>query len=87
MTDDTPEIEYSPLCEDLTRDGVTVRVEIYRILGEDESWLLEVVDQNETSIVWSETFATDKDASAEFYRTLEAEGIRGVLEAKDDRLH
>ena len=29
--DDDPEIEYSPLCEEVTRDGLTVRVQIYRL--------------------------------------------------------
>jgi hypothetical protein len=26
-----PEIEYSPLCEEVTQDGLTVRVQIYRL--------------------------------------------------------
>jgi hypothetical protein len=29
--DDNPEIEYSPLCEEVTQDGLTVRVQIYRL--------------------------------------------------------
>ena len=42
MIDDW-EIETSPLCESVTRDGMTVRVKIYRLRG--EGWSLEVIDQ------------------------------------------
>ena len=78
--DDTPEIEYSPLCERVTRDGITVRVEIYRLVGRGEGWSLEVVDERGGSIVWDGTFAKDEDAYTEFYRTLGLEGIRSIAE-------
>ena len=82
-----PEIESSPLCEDVTRDGITVRVEIYRLAGSNEGWSLEVVDQKGASTVWSELFAKDTDAYAEFYRTLETEGIRSFAEQPSGRAH
>ena len=72
---DDPEIESSPFCRTVTRDGITVRVEIYRLAGKDERWSLEVVDDEGASTVWSDTFATDVEANAEFRRTLETEGI------------
>jgi hypothetical protein len=37
---------------------------------------LEVVNHEGGSTVWDDRFATDKEAYAEFYRTLEVEGIR-----------
>jgi hypothetical protein len=74
--EDDPQIESSPLCTSVTRDGITVRVEIYRIAGSGEGWSLEVVDQDGGSTVWSDLFATDRDAYAEFTQTLEMEGIR-----------
>ena len=80
MLDEDPEIEISPLSGKITRDGVTVEVLIYRIAGEDADWTLEVVDQDDASTVWDDTFPTDKDAYAAFYRTLEIEGIRSFLE-------
>jgi hypothetical protein len=85
--DDTPEIEYSPLCERVTRDGITVRVEIYRLAGRGEGWSLEVVDQLGGSTVWDGTFVKDEDAHAEFYRTLELEGIRSIADAAPGRAH
>lgn len=80
MIDEDPDIETSPLSGKVTRDGVTVEVLIYRIAGEDVGWTLEVVDERDASTVWDEQFSTDKDAYAEFYRTLEREGIRSFVE-------
>jgi hypothetical protein len=75
MVDDDPEIESSPLSRSVAEDGITVRVEIYRLVGKDERWLLEVLDHEGSSTVWSETFATVLEANIEFHRTLETEGI------------
>jgi hypothetical protein len=80
MTDHDPEIEYSPLCGSVTRDGITIQVQIYRLEGGTEDWSLEVIDQDDASTVWDDLFATDEEAYAEFYRTLETEGIRSFAE-------
>ena len=85
--DDNPEIENSPLSGSVTRDGITIRVDIYRLAGRDEGWSLEVVDQDGGSTVWKATFSSDGDAYAEFYRTLEAEGIRSFVEQPSGRAH
>lgn len=75
MVDDDPEIESSPLSRSVAEDGITVRVEICRLVGKDERWLIEVVDHEGSSTVWSDTFASDLEANIEFHRTLEMEGI------------
>ena len=77
--EDDPEIEYSPLCEEVTRDGLTVRVQIYRLKNGDSGWSLEVIDQEGASTVWEDLFATDQGAFAEFSQTLETEGIQSFL--------
>jgi hypothetical protein len=91
MNDDSeldPEIESSPLCRSVTRDGIAVRVAIYRLVGNDDGWSLEVVNQEGTSIVWDDLFATDTEAFAEFQRTLEAEGILTFLDgSSNQRMH
>ena len=76
--DDEFEIIFSPLSRDFTRDGMTVTVNIFR--GEtDDGWLLEVVDQENASTVWDETFSTDAAALEEFLSTVEKEGIATFL--------
>jgi hypothetical protein len=85
IDDNTPKIESSPLCGSVTRDGITVRVEIYRLARRVEGWSLEVVDQKGGSTVWDGSFVNDQDVRAEFYRTLEAEGIRSIAEPPSGR--
>jgi hypothetical protein len=91
MNDDPeldPEIKSSPLCRSVTDDGITVRVAIYRLAGNDGGWSLEVVNQEGTSIVWDDVFATDTEAFAEFQKTLEAEGILTFLDGPSkQRMH
>ena len=87
LDEDDPEIEYSPLCGPVTRDGITVRVGIYRLVGSTEGWSLEVIDQEDASTVWDDLFDSDKEAYAEFCRTLEAEGIRSFAERPPGRSH
>jgi hypothetical protein len=79
MIDEDPEIEESPLSGIVSREGMTVRVEIYRLVEGDESWTLEVIDHEGGSTVWDDRFATDQDAYDEFYRTLETDGIGSFL--------
>ncbi len=77
--DDAPELEYSPLCGEVTRDGITVRVEIYRLKAGGDGWSLEVVDHEGASTVWDDRFATDQDAHNEFVQTVETEGLQSFL--------
>ncbi len=71
-------LSYSPLNQSITRDGKTVRVEIYK--GDaDEGWLLEVVDQHGNSTVWQEFFANDQLALNELQRTIDEEGIDSLI--------
>ncbi|RYB07264.1 hypothetical protein [Lichenibacterium ramalinae] len=83
MSDDTPSdarIEYSPFCRMVSRDSLTVYVEIYRVPSIDKRWSLEVVDHLDASSVWDEMFDTDDDALSAFKEALEAEGIAGLTE-------
>lgn len=67
--EDLPEIVGSPLSRSVTRDGVTVEIEIY---GEpDDGWILEIVDAENASHVWDERFETDQQALTEALRALE----------------
>ena len=80
MLNEDPEIEESPLSGIVTREGISVRVDIYRLVKGEKGWTLEVVDNEGTSTVWDDRFATAIEAYAEFYRTLEVEGIWSFLE-------
>ena len=73
------EVKYSPLCQTLSRDGVTLEIQIYE--GDPGQWLLEVVNEHGTSIVWDAQFDHDADALAAVFTTIDDEGI-GVLTGK-----
>lgn len=68
--DDEPPFVESPLSPQLTRNGITVQVQI---CGDGKAgWILEVVDQQNNSHVWDDPFETDQLALSEAVRALEA---------------
>ena len=87
IDDDDVELEHSPLSGELSRDGITVRVEIYRVRDDATGWSLEVVDEEGASTIWDGDFPTDQDAYREFYRTLESKGISTFLEQSPRYTH
>jgi hypothetical protein len=68
-----PEFIESPLSQNVTRHGVSVRVEIYA--DTDGGWILEVVDAENASHVWDARFETDQLALAEALRALDEETL------------
>lgn len=87
MNDNDPEIIHSDLSGLITRDGITVRVNIFR-LADEQGWQLEVVNELGTSEVWDDPFESDADAMAAFELVVEQEGIETFLEGQDaDTLH
>ena len=83
---DDPKIVTSPLSGHVTRDGLTVDVQIYRMEGTSQ-WSLEVVDGEGASTVWDDLFPSDQDAYDEFLRTIKEEGISPFLRDPSEKLH
>lgn len=75
--EDEFELERSPLCQELTVDGHTLEVEIYR--GGGSGWILEVIDIHGTSTVWEDQFKTDEEALQELKRAIREEGIGALV--------
>ena len=67
----------SPLCQEISSGGNTVKVEIYDD-GED-GWILEVVDEYGNSTVWDDPFPTDDAALTEVKKTISEEGIQMLI--------
>ena len=74
-----PELIQSPLSQTITRDGHTLQVDIYR-LEEEVDWLLEVVNEEGTSHVWDDRFATDQAALDAVHEALDEEGVAAFLD-------
>lgn len=83
MTEDEPTIIVSPLSGEFTADGITVSVEIYR-LETEEGWSLELVDAENNSTVWTDTFPTDKAAWDVFELGVKQHGLAQLLEEDHD---
>lgn len=71
--DGEPDFVESPLSQQVTRHGVTVRVDIYG--DSHDRWILEIVDAEGTSHVWEEHFETDQEALDEALRALDEEPL------------
>lgn len=82
MSDSDPEIVESPLSRTVSRDGITVRVQIFRLESERQ-WGLEVINDCGTSIVWDQMFDSDTAAFEAFARTVVTEGIATFLDDED----
>jgi len=74
---DEIELVYSKHCQSVTRNGQTVKVEIYSSGRND--WILEVVDEDNNSTTWDDPFDTDDEAFQEFECTLKKEGIESMV--------
>ncbi len=77
-----PELVNSRHSGPVTRQGITVRLAIYRLDG-DLQWVLEVVNENGTSTVWDELFDTDNAAYDAFQSAVEEEGMSTFLDKAD----
>jgi hypothetical protein len=76
MSDD-PEVKMSPLCQEISSGGKTVKVEIYE--DGEGAWILEVVDDHGNSTVWDDPFPTDSAALTEVKKTILEEGIQALI--------
>ena len=75
--DDDDKIKKSPLCQSVTRDGETVHIDIYE--DGESGWVLEIVDTNNNSTTWNESFETDTSALKEALFAIEKEGIHSFI--------
>lgn len=73
MKEQEPKLIESKLSGNITKDGITVELCIYRL--ENTDWSLEVVNSNGTSIVWDDLFSSDHAAHDEFNKTITNEGM------------
>lgn len=74
VSEDEPNLVTSHLSRPVTWNGHRLQLEIYR-LERDPTWTLEVVNEEGTSTVWDEQFASDREAEAMFRETLKVEGL------------
>jgi len=81
-----PEIVMSPLFREIIQDGTKIQVDIYH--GEDESgWILEVINEENTSTLWDEPFDTDQEALDAVMKVIEHDGTSSFLDGESEAMH
>ena len=80
MEERVPNIVTSGLSRNMTQDGITVELCIYR-LEEEAEWTLEVVNAAGTSIVRDDKFSSDDAADEKFLKTVAEEGMVAFLDS------
>ena len=75
--DEEYEVKYSPLCQNVERDGKEVGVMIYE--DGEGGWILEVEDEHGNSTVWNAPFETDQEALDEVMECIKDEGIDSLI--------
>lgn len=73
IEEDEPNLVTSSKSTRVEVDGYAFNIEIYR-LECDATWTLEVIDNQNTSHVWDESFQSDAEAVAAAIKTIQAEG-------------
>jgi hypothetical protein len=71
--EDEPVLVDSGLSQDIEVDGYTFEINIYRLEGE-AGWTLEVVDEDNTSHVWDNTFTSGFAALVEAQKAIRTVG-------------
>ena len=79
MPDRDPHIVISPLSRTITRNGMTVEVQIYR-REPDPLWTFKVLTHEGITIHWIEDFDTDEEALRAFEADIGAHGIESYLD-------
>lgn len=78
---DELELIASPLSTEFELEGHFLRVEISGLVRNE--WILEVVDEENTSTLWDDPFESDHAALAEFHRFISEHGAADILNADD----
>jgi hypothetical protein len=76
---------FSPLCRTIRKDGWKLEICIFED-GEGK-WLLEVINDVNTSTCWTEPFNTDQEALDEALRTIKENGIEDFHVSQPWREH
>lgn len=78
-----PNLVISGMSKPIVEDGIRFKVEICKLEG-DAQWSLEVVTEDNTSIVWDDLFDDDEVAFDTAVNTIRTEGARAFQNGGDN---
>jgi hypothetical protein len=79
------QVRLSPLCRKAEFDGECVNILIY--LDDEGRWALAVMDENENTAVWDDSFDSDQEALDEAIKVIEEEGIQSFIDPQGETIH
>ena len=79
------QVRLSPLCRKAECDGESVNILIY--LDDEGRWALAVMDENENTTVWDDSFDSDQEALDEAIKVIEKEGIQSFIDPQGETIH
>ncbi len=85
MTEDEPDLVTSDRSQKITVEGFQFSIEIFRLYT-DDTWTLEVVDQQGTSHIWSDQFTSDEDACTAAAEAIKSEGAIAFMGGADNNV-
>ena len=74
----------SPLCCSISRDGLTVHIDIHE--DDERGWILGVIDDGGNATVWTDRFDTCWDALDKAMLAIREEGIGSFIGGLDYEL-
>ena len=78
MSLDDPVVIESRLSQDIEVEGYSFEINIFR-LDEESTWTLEVIDQDNASHIWDNTFASDFAALIEAQKAIWTAGAEAFM--------
>jgi hypothetical protein len=67
----------SEISKEIEKNGLKVKVEVCR--GDNDDWILEIVDEQWNSTVWDEVFSNAEEALKAGISAIEKEGIKAFI--------
>ncbi len=86
MSEEDPKIILSPRSCTVVSGSMRVEVHIFRTEHSTE-WNLELVDEDNNSVVWAEPFESDEEAWQEFEDGVRELGLERLLAPDEPTLH
>ena len=69
----------SEIIKEIERDGLKVKIEVYKADKKGGGWILEIVDEDWNSTVWDDLFPSSKEALDEGIKAIDEEGIQAFI--------
>jgi hypothetical protein len=72
-------IPESEIIKEIERDGLKVKIEVYKADQKGGGWILEIVDEGWNSTVWDSQFPSSEEAMDAGITAIDEEGIQSFI--------